>query len=51
MPHKSGVVAKLGVEPKFQFEESPLYDDERGVGGSNRTPCLMKPLNNNVLVF
>jgi len=28
MPHKSGVVIKLGVEPKFEFEESPPYDDE-----------------------
>jgi hypothetical protein len=28
MPHKSGVVIKLGVEPKFEFEEFPPYDDE-----------------------
>ncbi len=44
MPHKSGVVVKLGVEPIFEFEEFPPYDDEGGVGGSNHTPCLVKPL-------
>jgi len=34
------------LEKKFfqKFEESPLDDDEGGVGGVNRTLCLVKPL-------
>jgi hypothetical protein len=42
--HNSGGVTTLGEKIIFKSEESPLDDDESGVGGLNRTPCLVKPL-------
>jgi hypothetical protein len=41
---QNGVVIKFGGEPKFEFQESPLGDDEGGAGGLNHTPCVVKPL-------
>jgi hypothetical protein len=42
--HHSGGVTNLRKIFVSKFEESPPYDDEGGVGGLNRTPCLVKPL-------
>jgi hypothetical protein len=44
MFHHSGGVTNLKEIFVSKFEESPPNDDEGGVGGLNRTLCLMKPL-------
>jgi hypothetical protein len=43
MSHISGVVTSLGDKLVSKYEESPLDDNEGGVGGLNYTPCLVKP--------
>jgi hypothetical protein len=44
MSHNSGGVTNLGKKFVSKFEESPLEDDEGGVGGLNRTLHLVKSL-------
>jgi len=49
MSHNSGGVTNLRKKFVSKFEESPLEDDEGGVGGLNRTP-LGEITSNSVLV-
>ncbi len=42
--HNNGGVTTFGEKNISESKESPLDDDESGVGGLNRTPCLVKPL-------
>ncbi len=44
MSHNNGGETNFGKIIIFKFEESPLDDDEGGVGRLNRTFRLMKPL-------
>ncbi len=44
MSHNSGGVTNLKETLVSKSKESPLDDDEGGVGGLNYTPRLMKPL-------
>jgi hypothetical protein len=44
MSHNSGGVTNLGEKSISESEESPLDDDEGGVGGLNCTLRLVKPL-------
>ncbi len=44
MSHNNGGVTNLGKIFVLESKESPLDDDEGGVDGLNRTPCLVKPL-------
>jgi hypothetical protein len=44
MSHNNGVVTNLRGELLFEYEDSPLGEDDGGVGGFNHTPHLVKPL-------
>jgi hypothetical protein len=44
MSHNNGVVTNLRCELLFEYEDSPLDEDDGGVGGFNHTPHLVKPL-------
>jgi hypothetical protein len=44
MSHNNGKVTNLGEKSMSKSKESPLNDDEVGVGGQNRIPYPMKPL-------
>ncbi len=51
MSHNSDGVTNLGEIFVSKFEESPLDDDEDGVGGLNCTPHLVNPLITTSLSF
>jgi hypothetical protein len=44
MSHNNGGVTNFRKKFVLKYEESPIDDDEGGVGGLNYTPCLVKPL-------
>jgi hypothetical protein len=44
MSHNNGGVTNLGKKVVSKSKESPLDDDEGGVGGLNHTPHMVKPL-------
>ncbi len=44
MSPNNGVVTNFRGELIFEYEDSPLDEDDGGVGGFNRTPHLVKPL-------
>jgi len=44
MSHNNGVVTNLRGELLFEYEDSPLREDDGGVGGFNHTVDLVKPL-------
>jgi hypothetical protein len=44
MYYNNGGVTNLREKSILEYEESPVDDDEGGVGGLNCTPCLVKPL-------
>jgi len=44
MFHNNGGVINCREKYVSKFEQSPIDDDEGGVGGLNHTPHLVKPL-------
>jgi hypothetical protein len=44
MSHNNGVVTNLRGELLFEYEDSPLGEDDGGVGGFNHTLDLVKSL-------
>jgi hypothetical protein len=44
MSHNNGVVTNLRGELLFEYEDSPLGEDDGGVGGFNHTLDLVKPV-------
>jgi hypothetical protein len=45
MSHTNGTDI-TGGSSTLEYEEFPLGDNVNGVGGWNRTPCLINPLTN-----
>jgi hypothetical protein len=41
MSHNNGKVTNLKEKFELEYEESPTYDDEGGVGALNCTLCLV----------
>jgi hypothetical protein len=51
MSQNNGGVTNLGEKSILEFEESPPYDDEGGVGDLNYTPLLGETISNIVLIL